>query len=390
MRVYLDHAATTPLRPEAKQVYLDHLELVGNPSAVHGFGQGARRLVEDAREKLAQAVGAHRSEIIFTSGGTEGDNLAIKGLYWARRDQDSARTVIISAATEHHAVIDSVEWLEKAQGAEIVWLPVDRNGVFDLNWLSDYLVENHHRVALITLMWANNESGVVNDIPAFASLAAEFEIPMHSDAVAAFGHIPIDFAPSNLSALTFTAHKVGGPVGIGALVVRRGTKITAVNHGGGHEFGYRSGTLDAVGASAFAKAAEISIATLEAKAQRLSVLRDRIVATVAQLAPEAELSRGDAPGLPDNAHFVFPGCSGDSLLFLLDRAGISVSNGSACQAGVAQGSHVLIGMGYSNIDAASAVRITLGYSTTEAEIDALLEALPAAYSGAKKAGLTVY
>ncbi len=389
MSAYLDHAATTPIRPEAKTAYVKTIDLIGNPSAIHQFGQSARRLVEEAREELAKAIGATRNEIIFTSGGTEGDNLAIKGIFWSRIAEDSKRKIIVSAQTEHHAVIDTVDWLTRHQGAEVHWVKLDEHGVIDLSALAEFVGENHERIALISLMWANNETGVVTDISAITALARPFDIPVHSDAVAAFGHIPINFQESGLSALTFTGHKIGAPVGIGALVVARGLKIAALQHGGGHELGYRSGTLDAAGASAFAAAASVTIATLSEKSTRLITLRDRIISSVLAIAPDARLSRGDAPALPDNAHFTFPGCSGDSLLFLLDQAGVAVSNGSACQAGVAQGSHVLMAMGRSEAEAASALRITLGWCTTSGEVDQFLAALPVAYQGAKKAGYTV-
>lgn len=389
MPVYLDHAATTPIRPEAKAAYIEAIDLIGNPSAIHTFGQAARRLVEEAREELAQAIDSNRNEIIFTSGGTEGDNLAIKGIYWARKAADAGRKIVITAQTEHHAVIDTVQWLASDQGAKLHWAKVDHRGVIDLQALAEFLELNHNSVALISLMWANNETGVVTDIPAVVRLASKYQIPVHSDAVAAFGHIPISFRESGLSALTFTGHKIGAPVGIGALVVGRGLKLSALQHGGGHELGYRSGTLDAAGAKAFAAAARQTVATLAEKIAKLQPLRDYLIEQVAQIAPDARLSRGDAAALPDNVHFTFPGCSGDSLLFLLDRAGIAVSNGSACQAGVAQGSHVLLAMGRSDAEAASALRITMGYNTSAEDINEFLKALPEAYRGAKRAGYTV-
>jgi cysteine desulfurase len=387
MAVYLDHAASSPMRPEALAVFIEQLGVVGNPSSVHRFGQTARRALEEARESLAKSIDCNRNEIVFTAGGTESDNLAIKGLFWQRNSEDSRRTVIISAATEHHAVIDPIEWLAKAQGAEMVWVPVDERGVVDLPWLAKFVAERGDEVALITLMWANNETGVITDIGQVVEIAKTKDIPVHSDAVAAVGHMPISFAKSGLTALTFTAHKVGGPVGVGALVIARAAKLTPSMHGGNQERGMRSGTMNAAGAVAFARATEVAIADLEEHAESSMRLRDRVIEGVLAVAPEARFSRGDAPGLPDNVHFTFPGCSGDSLLFLLDIAGVSVSTGSACTAGVSSASHVLLAMGRSEKEATGCLRVSLGYTNTDACVDEFLAALPNAYEGAKKAGL---
>ena len=368
-------------------VYTAALARVGNPSAVNKFGQDVRNVLEAARESLAASVGANRSEVIFTSGGTESDNLAIKGLYWQRQAEDSDRNVIITAGTEHHGVLDPIYWLEDHQGAETVLVPVNERGVFDLEWLANYLEQNGQHVALISLMWVNNETGVIADIPAINALASKYGVPVHSDAVAAFGHIPIDFAASGLAAMSITAHKIGGPVGSGALLVGRAVKLTSLVHGGGQERGMRSGTMDAAGATSFALAAELACAEIESETQRLAALAERLVSAVTAVAPDAVLSRGDAPGLPGTVHFTFPGCSADSLIFLLDAAGVSVSAGSACTAGVNRPSHVLLAMGRGEDEATGALRITLGYTTTEADIDAFLAAFPGAHQAAKKAGL---
>ena len=368
-------------------VYTEALTGVGNPSAVNKFGQDVRNVLEAARESLASTVGANRSEVIFTSGGTESDNLAIKGLYWQRQAEHSDRKVIITAGTEHHGVLDPIYWLEDHQGAETVLVPVDERGVFELEWLAKYLEQNSQRVALISLMWVNNETGVIADIPAITALASKYGVPVHSDAVAAFGHIPIDFAASGLAAMSITAHKIGGPVGSGALIVGRSVKLTSLVHGGGQERGMRSGTMDAAGATSFALAAELACAEINSETQRLAGLAERLVAGVKAGVPDVVVSRGDAPGLPGTVHFTFPGCSADSLIFLLDAAGVSVSAGSACTAGVNRPSHVLLAMGRSEDEATGALRITLGYTTTEADIDAFLTAFPGAHQAAKKAGL---
>jgi cysteine desulfurase len=388
MVVYLDHAATSPIRPEVLTCYTEYLTLLGNPSSVHRAGQSSRKALEEAREEIANSIGCNRNEIVFTAGGTESDNLAIKGLFWMRNRADFKRKVILSAYTEHHAVIDPIEWLEKEQGAEAVWVPVDERGVVDLLWLDQFLQERADEVALISLMWANNETGVITPIEQVTELANKFEIPVHSDAVAALGHIPVDFAKSGLAAMSITAHKVGGPVGVGALVVARSVKLTSLVHGGGQERAMRSGTMNASGAKAFALAVRMAVANLEQHSVHARELRDALVAGVHKLVPDARFSRGDAPGLPDNAHFTFPGCSGDSLLFLLDQAGVCVSNGSACQAGVTAASHVLLAMGRDEAEASGCIRVTVGYGNTAADIEKFLDALPAAHAGARKAGYT--
>ena len=389
MPVYLDHAASSVLRSEVRDEYLAHLEVVGNPSSIHGYGQSARQLVEEAREQIARAVDCNRSEVILTSGGTESDNLAVKGIFWQRNGEDAARKVIISAATEHHAVIDPLEWLEKAQGAEIIWLPVSNEGLVDLDALASVLAERANEVALITLMWANNETGVITDIHEVTALAAKYRIPVHSDAVAAFGHLPISFATSGLAAMTITGHKIGSPIGVGALIVSRNTKLVEVAHGGGQERGLRSGTLSPALAKSFALAAELCVAEVEAMAAKHAKFAVQILKSLSAIEDiEVTLSRGGAAGLPNILHFSFAGCSGDSLLFLLDSAGVSVSTGSACRAGVAEPSHVLLAMGRTEAEASGCLRVSFGHSTTEAEVQAFIDALPAAYASAKKAGLS--
>lgn len=387
MPIYLDHAATTPLRPELVEGYLEQLQVLGNPSSVHSSGQAARRALEDARDVLAKAVGCHRSEVLFTSGGTESDNLAIKGLYLQRKGEDAQRNVVITAGTEHHAGIDPVEWLEAQECAEAVWLPVNRNGVVDLDWLASYLDKKAEHVALISLMWVNNETGIITPIAKVTELANRYGIPVHSDAVAAFGHVPIDFKSSGLATMAISGHKLGSPVGIGALIVARDAKVAVTSHGGGQERGIRSGTLSAPLGFTLAKAAALAEAEREELFERLDGFKDQIIDAVKQVAPDADFTRGVEPGFSGILHFTFPGCSGDSLLFLLDSAGVSVSTGSACRAGVAQPSHVIMAMGRSEDEARGSLRISLGYTTTQADVRAFIEAFPVAYAGAHKAGL---
>ena len=387
MAIYLDHAATTPMRPELVDGYLAQLQVVGNPSSVHGSGQKARRAVEDARDRLAKALDCHRSEVLFTSGGTESNNLAIKGLYIQRNSEDAKRTIVITAGTEHHAGIDPVEWLESAEGAEAVWAPVDQHGVVDLAWLEVFIAENSDSIALISLMWVNNETGLITPITQVASIAAKHGIPVHSDAVAAFGHVPISFKNSGLATMAISGHKFGAPVGVGALIVARDAKLAIVSHGGGQERGIRSGTLSSPLAYALGEAAALAEAELEEVESRLEAFKQQIVESVLDCAPNAIFTRGSNPGFSGIVHFTFPGCSGDSLLFLLDTAGVSVSTGSACRAGVAQASHVVMAMGRNENEARGALRISLGYTTAQSDVDAFIQAFPRAYAGALKAGL---
>jgi len=386
--VYLDHAATTPIAAEALAALTRELARTGNPSSLHGSGRRARRSVEDAREAIAAAAGAHPSEVIFTSGGTEADNLAVKGLYWARRAEKPERTRILCSAVEHHAVLDTVEWLERHEGAEVTWLPVDSDGVVDLAALGSALSRNPETIALVSVMWANNEVGTIQPVREVVAAAHAAGVPVHSDAVQAFGSLPVDFRASGLDAMSISGHKIGGPVGVGALLLGRAVKLTPVMHGGGQERDVRSGTLDTASIAAFAAAAEAVTKDLPGEAARIAALRDNLIAGVRAAVPDAVL-RG-APGdgrLPGNAHFTFPGCEGDSLLFLLDLAGVESSTGSACTAGVPRPSHVLLAMGLDEDTARGAQRFSLGHASTESDVDALLAALPGAYDRARQAGM---
>ncbi len=395
MAIYLDHAATSPMLPSVLAAYARALGVVGNPSSVHSQGQQARRMLEESREQVAASVGSDSVEVTFTSGGTEAINLAVKGLYWAR----APRTRILVARSEHHATIDSVEWLAAHEGAVIDWIPVDPLGRIDLDYLESALSDD---VALVTVLWANNEVGTIQPIAEVVALAAAHDVPVHCDAVSAYGYLPIDFRASGLAALSISAHKIGGPVGIGALIISRTATLTPLIHGGSQQRA-RSGTQDAAGAVAFGVAAGLAsgAALVEGGATPLAAgletggatplrslreLRDRLVAGIHSAVPEAVLRGDPVDRLPGNAHFTFPGCEGDSLLFLLDAAGFSVSTGSACQAGVPEASHVLLAMGIPGADARGALRFTLGHDTTDTEVEALVAALPAAVAQARAAG----
>ncbi len=380
--IYLDYAATAPMPPRVLDAYTSALRLVGTPASIHSQGQEAKRILEEARETIAASLGADRVEVTFTGGGTEAVNLGIKGLFWSRVAADPARTRIVVPMAEHHATIEAVEWLAQHEGAVVEWIPVDSVGRIDRVALEAALaVNNGSDVALVTLLMANNEIGTIQPVAEVAALAAAHGVPVHVDAIAAYGYLPIDFHALGVAALSVSAHKIGGPVGLGALLIARSTTLTPLVHGGSQQRG-RSGTQDAAGAAAFAVAATLAHAPDP-------VLRDRLIAGVHAAVPTAVL-RGDpdpAGRLPGNAHFTFPGCEGDSLLFLLDSAGFSVSTGSACQAGVPEASHVLLALGLDEPTARGALRFTLGPDTTIAEVDALIAALPPAVAQARSAGL---
>jgi cysteine desulfurase len=385
--VYLDHAATTPMHPAAIEAMTAVLASVGNASSLHGTGRVARRRMEEARETLAKLLSARPSEVIFTAGGTESDNLAVKGIFWARRDVDARRCRIVTTPVEHHAVLDAVQWLVEHEGAQVTWLPVDDDGSVSPAALRDAL-QAHDDVALVSVMWANNEVGTIMPIVELAAVAAEFDVPMHSDAVQAVGQIPVDFAASGLSAMSITAHKFGGPTGVGALLLRRDTACVPLLHGGGQERDVRSGTPDVAGAVAMAAAATVAVDNLDANSARVQELRDRLIESVLSSVDDVHLNGATgARRLPGNTHFTFRGCEGDSLLMLLDAKGIECSTGSACTAGVAQPSHVLIAMGADPASARGSLRFSLGHTSTDADIDAVRAVLPAAVERARQAAL---
>ena len=385
--VYLDHAATTPMRPAAIEAITAALATVGNAASLHGSGRGARRRLEESRETLAALLGARPSEVIFTAGGTESDNLAVKGIYWARRDAEPQRRRIITTPVEHHAVLDAVQWLVDHEGAEVTWLPVDAVGSVSPAGLRA-AVGDASDVALISVMWANNEVGTIMPIAELTAIAAEFGIPMHSDAIQTVGQVPVDFAASGLSAMSVAAHKFGGPTGVGALLLRRDTACVPLLHGGGQERDVRSGTQDVAGAVGMAAAAKQAIESMESSTARVRALRERLIAGVLGSIDGASLNGADGSArLPGNTHFTFRGCEGDSLLMLLDAKGIECSTGSACTAGVAQPSHVLTAMGADPAAARGSLRLSLGHTSTDSDVDAVLDVLPAAVERARQAAL---
>ncbi|MEU0136097.1 cysteine desulfurase family protein [Streptomyces sp. NPDC006296] len=387
---YLDHAATTPMLPEAIAAMTAQLAVTGNASSLHAAGRRARRTVEESRETLAEALGARPSEVVLTSGGTEADNLAVKGLYWARRDADPRRTRVLTSPVEHHAVLDAVDWLAEHEGATVEHLPVDGHGRVHPDALREALIRDPDDVALITVMWANNEIGTVMPVRELAEVAREFGVPMHADAVQAFGQLEVDFARSGLAAMTVSAHKIGGPFGIGALLLGRDQTPVPVLHGGGQERHVRSGTLDVPAVAAFAVAGRHAADGRERFARETGALRDELAAAVSAAVPDAILGGDPAPGgrLPANAHFTFPGCEGDSLLLLLDAQGIACSTGSACTAGIAQPSHVLLATGTDPALARGTLRFSLGHTSTPGDVQELARAIGPAVDRARNAGLS--
>ncbi len=385
--VYLDHAATTPMHAAAVEAMTAVLGTVGNASSLHTTGRTARRRMEEARELIAAKLGARPSEVIFTAGGTESDNIAVKGMFWARRDAEPRRRRIVVTAVEHHAVLDSVEWLAEHEGAEITWLPTGPDASVSPAALREAL-DGRDDVALVSVMWANNEVGTILPIIELAAVAAEFGVPMHSDAVQAVGQLPVHFGASGLSAMSVAAHKFGGPPGVGALLLRRNVACVPLSHGGGQERDIRSGTPAVAAAVGMATAARIAVDGLEANSGRLRILRDRLVDGVLAEIPDARLNGArDLLRLPGNAHFSFAGCEGDALLMLLDANGIECSTGSACTAGVTQPSHVLIAMGRDPASARGSLRLSLGHSSVDADVDAALRVLPGAVARARQATL---
>lgn len=387
---YLDHAATTDILPEVVEAVGEEMQRRGNASSLHADGRAVRRRVEEHRERLAAALGARPSDLVFTASGTESDNLAVKGLYWARRDADSSRTRILVSAVEHHAVLDAAQWLADHQGATLTLLPVDDVGRLRVDALELAIAVDPGSVALVSVMWANNEVGTLQPVGEIAAVCRRYGVPFHSDAVQVLGQRPLDFSTAGQDAVTLSGHKVGGPTGVGVLLARPGLAISPLLHGGGQERDIRSGTVDAPSVAGMAVAVEHAVADQPQRAAHLSRLRDMLVAGVLETVPAARLTGDPDPAgrLPGNAHIAFDGCEADALLMLLDARGIACSTGSACSSGVPEPSHVLIAMGDERA-AASSLRFSLGHTSTEADVEALLAALPGTVQRAQAAGRLV-
>ena len=371
-RVYLDNAATTPISEVALQAFIEQSRQLGNPSSLHTYGRKVRKDVEEAREKLAGLIGCHSSEIIFTGSGTEANNLAIKGAYWHRNQGGKQRNVIVISAFEHHAVLDPARWLEDFEGAEVVEVPVTREGFVNLSELRNVVLERHDEIALISIMHSNNEVGTVQPMDDISKIAQEFKIPLHTDAVQSLGKVPLSFKELGLFAMTISAHKVGGPIGVGALILQKGIDITPILHGGGQERDIRSGTLNAAGIIALVAATQSAMRDLESNAVKISALRKKLVAAIQSEISDATLN-GVLEGatLPGIANISFPNTESDALLLLFDAEGIACSTGSACSAGVQEASHVLMAMGLSEKEARSSLRFSLGTGNSDSDIEYL-------------------
>ncbi|KAA9086873.1 cysteine desulfurase family protein [Microbacterium radiodurans] len=385
MVVYLDHAATTPLHPDARDAWLAAHETIGNASSVHIAGQAARRLLDDARDAIAALLRCEPIEVVFTSGGTEAINLALKGLWFEREDPGA----IVLPDGEHHATLDAVQWLSSRWGAPVRRVGLDSLGRIDPDGFADALPG----AVLATALLANNEVGTVNDPVALAGAAAAAAVPLHLDAVAALGSVEIDFAgwrgtartPDGLVAVSVSGHKVGAPVGTGALIVSRHARLTALAHGGAAQRGLRAGTPDVAGAAAFAAALAGAEAVRTEEGRRLTELRHRLAAGITAAVPDARVLGDPSLRLPGNLHVMFPGTVGETMLFLFDTHGVAVSTGSACQAGVTEPSHVVLALGYDDEASRSVLRLTLGRTSTAADVDAFLAVLPDVHARARAA-----
>jgi len=372
--------------PQAQERWLEVSSLVGNPSSLHDSGRRTRRIVEEARESIAEDLVTRPSAVIFTGGGTESDNLAVKGLFW--RGQEIGKVGVVASSIEHHAVLDPVKWIGEHQGAKVLWVGVDAVGRINLAEVEAALASQE--VALVTVMWANNEVGTIQPVHALAALCRAHDVAFHTDAVQVLGQLPMNLTELGASAVTITAHKAGGPFGVGALILDPYIKPTPVLHGGGHEREIRSGTLDAAGIASFAVAVRSAVERQAQFAVRVKALRNDLIARVLEAVPAAKLNgEPDLIGdqrLPANAHFTFDECEGDALLMLLDAAGIDCSTGSACTAGIPEPSHVLLAMGAEPQASRGSLRFSLGVGSSTAEIDHLIQVLPAAVERASRAG----
>ena len=365
--IYVDHAATTPLSPAAFKAITSQLQELGNPSSLHTHGRATRKSLEDAREAIAREVGSLASEVIFTASGTEANNIALKGLWWNGKAQ--GKKVVVISAIEHHAILDPAHWLETHEGAEVILVPVNVHGVIDLDFLKDLITQRGGEIAVISIMHSNNETGVVQPIREVVEMAAD--IPVHTDAVQSFKKVPLSYKDLGVTALTLSAHKVGGPLGIGALILRRAYEIPALLHGGGQEREIRSGTLNAPSIVAFSAAA-----TEQYPSSNVENLRDNFISALHAAIPDAYVNGEASQRLPGIVNVTFPGTQSDTLLLLLDNAHVSASTGSACSAGVHEASHVLLAMGHTEETAQSSLRFSFGAASTQADVDYVMSVLP--------------
>ncbi len=369
MKIYLDHAATTPVDKRVLEAMLPYFtESYGNPSSIYGFSNDVRKAVEEARRRVAKLINAEPSEIIFTSGGTEGDNIAIKGVAYSGRGRH-----IITSAIEHHAVFNACRALEK-QGFEVTYIPVGRDGIVSVDDVKNAVRDD---TALITIMHANNEIGTIQPIEEIGKAAGGKGIVFHSDAVQSVGKIPVDVKKMNVDLLTISSHKLYGPKGVGALYVRNGVKLTPLSDGGGHERGIRPGTENVPGIVGFGKAAELALEEMNSNAERIRKLRDRLIEGALKI-ENSWLNGSREKRLPNNVHLGFKFIEGEALVLELDANGICASTGSACSSKSLEPSHVLKAVGLPPEYCHGSLRMTLGKYNTEEEIDYVLSILPKA------------
>jgi cysteine desulfurase len=379
MSIYLDHAATAPINEAALSALTTAMLKLGNASSIHTPGRSVRKDVEDARHRLSELTGATPSEIIFTGSGTEANNLAIKGFFW----QAPKRNLIVTSAFEHHAILDPIEWLVEHEGAQAVFIPITSAGVIDLDFLRDLVAKRGSEIAVISVMHSNNELGSIQPISDVVKIAGD--IPVHTDAVQSFGKVEFDFDALGVTAATISAHKIGGPLGVAALILKRGLDLTPILHGGGQEREIRSGTLNAPAIVAFTAAAEVAIRDRAENFKRIRELRDYFIEGLKRAVPDVRINSVADPALPGIVNATFPGTESDALLLLLDSEGISCSAGSACSAGVPRPSHVLVALGLSETDADASLRISIGTTNTKAELDQVLKILPSVVERARAA-----
>ena len=378
MTIYLDHAATTPINRAALEALNNQVQKLGNASSVHNQGRSVRKDVEDARHKISELVGANPAEVIFTASGTEANNLALKGFYW-----QSGKKVIVTSAFEHHAVLDPIKWLVEHQGAEAIYVPIKRGGFIDLDYLQEIINNRGNEIAVISIMHSNNELGAIQPIDQVVKMSRS--IPVHTDAVQSFGKIPFNFSELGVAAATISAHKVGGPLGVAALILKHGIDLAPLLHGGGQEREIRSGTLNAPAIVSFAAGASAAVAEREANFKKIRALRDHMLSQLQRVIPDIQINSPVDPALPGIINISIPGTESDALLLLLDSEGISASAGSACSAGVPRPSHVLIAMGLSEELADASLRISIGASNTFAEIDQVISVMPSVVERARSA-----
>jgi cysteine desulfurase len=340
---------------------------LGNPSSLHTHGRATRKALEDAREVIAREVGSLPSEVIFTASGTEANNIALKGLWWNGKAQ--GKSVVVISVIDHHAILDPAHWLETHEGAEVILVPVNVYGVIDLDFLKDLVANRGKEIAVISIMHSNNETGVIQPIHEVVRIAGD--IPVHTDAVQSFKKVALSFKELAVTAMTLSAHKVGGPLGIGALILRRAYEIPALLHGGGQEREIRSGTLNAPSIVAFSAAA-----SEQYPASAVQTLRDNFITALHDAIPDAYVNGEASQRLPGIVNVTFPGTQSDTLLLLLDNAHVSASTGSACSAGVHEASHVLLAMGHTEATAQSSLRFSFGAASTQADVDYVMSVLP--------------